>query len=194
MSDTTEIRDDVMISTATHFEFFVFIILILVLFLLYFLYFFIKNRAFQDLSSFLLYGKVFLFVILIIVALICLISQFIIIEITENAEYASVVFVLIVALLIQFYINITFSALFSNNNKITQFTLLIIVLYVSITGFGEIGTRVILNTEVYIPVVLQEKLFESNTPNGVRFMFLNVVIMLVIHGASYIILEQKKKR
>lgn len=183
-----------MISTATHFEFFVFIILILVLFLLYFLYFFIKNRAFQDLSSFLLYGKVFLFVILIIVALICLISQFIIIEITENAEYASVVFVLIVALLIQFYINITFSALFSNNNKITQFTLLIIVLYVSITGFGEIGTRVILNTEVYIPVVLQEKLFESNTPNGVRFMFLNVVIMLVIHGASYIILEQKKKR
>lgn len=193
MTDTTKVREDVLISTATNFEFFVFIILILVIFLLYFFYFFIKNRAFQDLSSFLLYGKVFLFVIGIIIALLCLISQFIVIEITENAEYASIIFVLIVALLIQFYLNITFSALIENNSRFTQYTLLIIVLYISITGFGEIGTRIILNTEVYIPLVLQEKMFESNTPNGVRFMFLNVIIMLVIHGASYLI-ERKRKR
>ena len=192
MSDTTKIRDDVLISTATHFEFFVFIIIILVLFILYFLYFFIKKRAFQDLSSFLLYGKVFLVVIMLILALLCLISQFIIIEVTENAKDASIVFMLIVALLIQFYINITFSALFENNSKITQYTLLIVVLYVSITGFGETGMRVILNTEVYIPLVLTEKLFESNTPNGVRFMFMNLVILIVVHGASYLI-ERKKK-
>jgi len=192
MSDTTKIRDDVLISTATHFEFFVFIIIILVLFILYFLYFFIKKRAFQDLSSFLLYGKVFFVVIMLILALLCLISQFIIIEVTENAKDASIVFMLIVALLIQFYINITFSALFENNSKITQYTLLIVVLYVSITGFGETGMRVILNTEVYIPLVLTEKLFESNTPNGVRFMFMNLVILIVVHGASYLI-ERKKK-
>ena len=193
MTDTSEIRDDVMFSTAHHYQFFVIIILILVLFLFYFLYFFIKSKAFQDLSSFLLYSKVFISIIGIIIMILCVISQFIIVEITENAKYASIIFVLIVALLVQFYINITFSALVESNNKLTQYTLLIVVLYIAITGFGAIGLRLILNTEVYIPLVLQEKMFESNTPNGVRFMFMNVVIMIVIHGASYMIERKTKK-
>lgn len=193
MTDASQIRDDVMFSTAHHYQLLVWVVVVLCFFIMYFLYYFIKNKAYQDLGSFLLYGKVFFVISVVIIMIFCLISQFLIVEITENAEDASLIFMLGVALLLQFYINITFSALIESESKFMQYSMLIAVIYVAITGFGEIGLRVILNTEVYIPLVLQEKMFESNTPNGLRFMFLNILIMLALHGVTYL-LERKKKK
>lgn len=192
MVDSSAVRDDILISTETHFQFFVLLICLLVLFIFYFLYFFIKNKAFQDLGSFLLYAKVFFFVCLGIIMLILLITRFLIVEITENAKDCSIVFMLIVALLMQFYLNITFSGIMESNNKIIQYGLLIIVIYIMVSSFGETGLRVILNIDVFIPLVLQEKTFESNTPNGIRFMFGNLVVLLVLHAITFI-MERKRK-
>ena len=193
MTGYNEARDDVLISTATNFEFFVFLIVLIALFILYFLYFFIKKRAFQDLGSFLLYSKVFFMCFVAIIVLLLLITRFIIIEFTENAEASSIIFMLIVALLMQFYLNITFSGLMESDSKILQYSLLILVIYIMISSFGETGLRVVLNVDVIIPLVLQEKVFETNTPNGIRFMFLNILVLIVLHFITFV-LERKQKR
>lgn len=185
-------KSDIVVSTAHNFDFLMILIIILSIFILYFLYYFIKKRAFQNLESFLLYAKVIGFTILLIILLICLIDQFIIIEITEGAEYATIIFVLINAFLIGVYINITFSSLFESKNKLLKYTLVLVLLYVTITNFGDLGIRLILNTDVYIPLILVEKVFESNTPQGVRFMFHNIVLLLTIFGTSFL-LELKKR-
>ena len=193
MTDYNEARDDVLISTATNFEFFVFLIVLIVLFILYFLYFFIKKRTFHDLGSFLLYSKVFFMCFVAIIVLLLLITRFIIIEFTENAEASSIIFMLIVALLMQFYLNITFSGLMESDSKIFQYSLLILVIYIMVSSFGETGLRIVLNVDVIIPLVLQEKVFETNTPAGIRFMFLNILVLIVLHFITFV-MERKQKR
>ncbi|HEC92881.1 MAG TPA: hypothetical protein ENI51_07835 [Candidatus Atribacteria bacterium] len=181
--------DDVILSTAYDFEFLTFVIVALIIFIAYFLFIFFKNRKYKELENFLLYGKVVMYCILIILSCVLILSNFIIIEITYNTKYANLVFTLINALLLGVYINITFGN-FRQNQKI-RFVLLIFVLYILFTGITDLGLRLTINTEEYIPFILAEKVYENNTPQGIRFMWLNIGTLSTLFGLSFL-LEQKE--
>ena len=183
---------DTIFSTAYQFEFLVFIIFILLFLILFFMYYFVKNHAFRDLEKFSYYFKMIGMMILMIFISIGLISQFLVFEITLNAKDASITWMMFGALDVYVYINFCFSALFTVKKASYKYMLLILVVYIAITQVGELGFRMIFNLEVYIPFILSQKVYESNTPNVVRFIILNLVILIVIYGASFA-LEQKKK-
>ena len=183
---------DTIFSTAYQFEFLMFIIFILLFLILFFMYYFVKNHAFRDLEKFNYYFKMIGIMILMIFISIGLISQFLVFEITLNAKDASILWMMFGALDVYVYINFCFSALFTVKKAWYKYMLLILVVYIAITQVGELGFRMIFNLEVYIPFVLSQKVYESNTPNVVRFVMLNLIVLIVIYGASFA-LEQKKK-
>lgn len=80
------------------------------------------------------------------------------------------------------------------SKKWMKYLTLIFLIYISFNGFGYIGERVILNIslDLEIPFFFQEKVFESNTPQGVHFMYRNILLLLTI-GALTFILEGEKR-
>ncbi|MFW5895446.1 MAG: hypothetical protein ACOCT9_01750 [archaeon] len=129
---------------------------------------------------------IFAFIILIVLGIF--LSNFIQIQIVEGNENSGILFAGIVSLLFLVWINVTFGKLFENDSILVKWILIVFVLYITLgTNFGTVGFRIIFNTDLIIPGVLQYHIFESNSRVGIEFMFNNLGTLLIIWGGSIII-------
>jgi hypothetical protein len=186
-----ELKEDVVISTYNIELFLWIIILILALFNCYILYAMYKGKSFR-LLNFRFYAKIIFVCSLLIFAMIGLIYKVIIFEITIDSEYASLVFVLLNSLLFNIFINCCFSGLVKNNNQFIKLALFGTLIYITLTSLANLGFRIVFNIDIVIPLILDYKTFEYNTPVGVRFMFYNVGLFIIIFTAS-LLLEHKSR-
>ncbi len=186
-----EVLEDVVISTYTLDTFMWIIVIVLALFNCYIVYAMYKGKSFR-LLNFRFYAKIIFICGLLILAMIALIYNVIIFELTIDSKYASLVFVLFVSLLFNIFINACFSGLVKNNNQFIKLGIFFTLIYVTLTSLANIGFRIVFNIEIVIPLILDHKVFEYNTPEGIRFMFYNVGLFLIVFSAS-LLLEHKQR-
>ena len=184
------LKDDVVLSTYTMTLFFYLVIFIFLIFIVLVLYSLLKNRSFM-LLNIRFYAKIIFIIILLILCLFALIFRYIIFEITEGSKDACLLFVLLVALLINIYMNACFSALVKNNNQFIKLGMIAVIVYIAVSSLGDIGFRIFFDVETVIPLLFNYKTFEYNTPEGVRFMFYNQLSFLIVLIAT-LMLEKKR--
>jgi len=185
------VLSDVVLTTYGMGPFFIIICILIVIFIILVLRGMIKNKMMR-LLNLRFYAKVIFILTLLILFLVLFIYKILIFEITMGAEGASLVFVLINALLFNIFIAVCFSGLVKNKNAFLKIAIFILVIYIAVSGLGDLGFRFVLNIEAYVPGFLAHKRFEFNTAEGVRFMFLNMGIFIIIFSAS-LLLEHKQR-
>ena len=185
------LKDDVVLSTYTMGLLFYLIIYLFIIFIVLILYSIIKNRSFM-LLNIRFYAKILFVLLLLIILLFGLILRVIIFEITMDSEDASLVFVLLNALLFNIYINACFSGLVKNNNQFIKFGMAGTIIYVTASSLGMVGFRIFFDIETVIPFIFIQKTFEYNTPVGTRFMFYNQGLFFIIFVSS-LLLESKRR-
>lgn len=186
-----EILEDVVISTYNIEWFLWLLVIILALFNCWIFYGLYKGKSLR-LLNFRFYAKVMFICSLLIVAIIGLIFKVIIFELTIDSKDSSLVWVLMVSFLFNIFINACFSGIVKNNNQFMKIFIFITLIYITLTSLANLGFRIVFNVDIVIPLILDYKTFEYNTPNGVRFMFLNQGLFFIIFCAS-ILLEHKQR-
>ncbi|MFO8020635.1 MAG: hypothetical protein R6U96_18575 [Promethearchaeia archaeon] len=167
---------------------FLFIIFILLLgFTLYLLINIYKNRE-KRLELLRAYYMFIIFAFIICAILLIFLLRVLKIQIVEGNKNSGILFAGIVSLLFLVWINVTFGKLFENDSLLVKWVLIVFVLYITLgTNFGTVGFRIVFNTDVVIPGILQYYVFESNSRVGIEFMFNNLGTLLIIWGGSIII-------
>jgi len=179
-----------LLSTSDSITFLNICLIVLFCFFLYFAYIFVKKRAYQDLQVFLFHIKIFIYLVLIVVVILILKFKIVIIEITENESEASIIWVILIALLMGMYISTCFGAIGLSKNWQKYFGLIVIA-YLSFSGFGYIGYRIIFDFPEEVLVLInnyaiwKENEFESNTGQGLRFFAGNLPVFVIVYFITF---------
>lgn len=188
-----------VLSTADNILFLNFSLIVIGIFCLYFIYIFIKKKAYQDLQVFLYHIKISIYIAVLVCAILLLKYKIIIFEITEDEDEASIIWVLIIALLMGMYITITFGSVGLSKNWQKYFAIIVIA-YISFSGFGYIGYRIIFDFPDEVLDLLKnyaiwrENVFESNTGQGLDFLGGNLPIFLIVYFLSYALEGEKRAK
>ena len=186
-----------LITTKDHSAFFIIILFILLIFLVYFSYIFFKIKVYQDLQKFLFHIKIVIYTLFIILCIISLITNIIELQIREGDESSSVIWVIIIVLLMGVYLSTTFGAI-GVSQMWLKFLSIIFLGYLSFTGFGYLGFRIIFDfPEVVILVIgglWKNNVFQSNTPLGLYFFWDNLPFFLVVYTLAFTLEGEKRAK
>lgn len=184
-----------LISTVDSIDFLNYILIGLFLFLAYFGYLFIKKKLYQDLQSFLFHIRIVLYTLFVILCILSLTTMTIIIEIREGDKDSSVIWTILIVLLMGIYISTCFGAV-GVSRIWTKYFSIIILAYISFTGFGYLGFRIIFDFPEPVRFLLtgfwRNDVYQSNHPKGLYFFGDNLPFFLVIWGLTFTLEGEKR--
>lgn len=154
----------------------------IMLWVVYIMYKILMEKEYKFFS----YNVLLTWAILVCSVLILLILRIVSIEIVQGGKNVSFIFLLLVGILMMPYMTACSDEGFSSDNKIIRYLSLVVIIYIALGDFGQIGMRVTFNIDIYIAYVFSEKTFQNNSPQGIDFMLGNVTILIVIFGATVI--------
>jgi hypothetical protein len=178
--ETTEL---IIFCTKRDIFFLILVAVLLIALILYTVYKLIRYRSFQWID----YYVALFYLVIILLFLIVLIVGFVQIEVLQGGSGTGMIFSLTVAIMTMPYMCSLTREGFNPENPVVRYFLLFLVLYLVLTGIGQIGIRITFNIDAYIVFVFGQKTFQSNSYKGVTFMINNVVIFLAIYAGSFLI-------
>ncbi|MBD3216221.1 MAG: hypothetical protein GF311_26645 [Candidatus Lokiarchaeota archaeon] len=135
----------------------------------------VKKKSYDEIIS---QTKVYVVVFLIVIVVFLFVYRVIIIEFLEENEGGSFIWTLLNSLLLGMYV-VAIGLTMGGRKGILKAIMLVSVVYITLSWGGYIGLRVTINIIIFV-----EKVFESNTIQGVFFLTWNWYIFIIIFVAS----------
>lgn len=165
-------------------------ILIIICFIavIYVVYVYGKTDSFNDIWMFL---KVIFLVIFINLFLLLFAIEVIIIYITLGTETGSEswIFVLLNSILLGIYLNVCGLKFGSNKNEIMKYTILFVLVYIAVSGFGYLG--VLVEFREPISDYLNYRFIQTNSTIAIEFIIWNIVLFILIYFISFMVEKEK---
>lgn len=141
----------------------------------------------MDIQNALIWAKIFIWVSIISLLWFFIYTGSIVIEITEESKYEGLLFAILNGLIGGMYLNVCGFGLKSIQSKSTiKFTILAFIIWMTVQGFGFWGLRFTFNVNHFLKFDLfQYKVYESNSPKGIRFFTYNWYIFTVLWFLSF---------
>ena len=172
-----------------YFNYFI-IFLVIFLCILYLVFFYNKSN---DFSNTVLFTKIVFYFSIIITFALLFMYEVMTIYITEGSTRAkneSWLFTMINALLLGAFILIA-GVFNENNTSLYKYTILFILVYFSISGFGYLGIKIVFG--VPISDYLNYDTIHSNSSKMSLFITLNLLLFTLIMFITFIVEQEKKQ-